>query len=616
MPGLVGFISDNTADGRLLDRMVSSIMHEEWFKVDRYLSPPFNIARVHLGIYNPEPQPFFNEDRSLCIFMGGRVYGYDEERKRLESKHHFASDSDPEFCLHLYEEMGTESFRRLNGDFVLLICDLERKTAILANDRDCLRNVYYTAHGGALLFAPEAKAILQDGTFKRGLDVETLAMFLAWGEFWDDRTLFEGMQFLPPASILTYSKGQVTRTRYWDLCYQPDYGLSDESIVEQLTEAIRRAVAIRMKEPLRYGISLSGGLDSRCVLAAVDPEKRKGLTTLTYGSLDCDEVRIAEKVAKKAVTTQRSIEITPQLIIQNAEQEVWLSDGRNSIHVSFFHPVFESIRSDVDVVFDGLEFGAMAGGSILRRHRVQGQTKDDLFRDVQRDRRLFGDDELLRLFAPKYHRLVREAPAKAFEMQYSKITNTDPRTLFDEFFWRTHLAYWSTWHVYVLNLLEMSFPTVDNGVVATIYRIPPEKRLNHRVYRPFLKHLSPQLASISYNRTMLPPTWPLVFWDAGRAYRFGKERLKEKVYRASKGKIYLRNNRRYIDEVGWMRTNEDWRSYLRRLLLADNSASREYLDQGHIRRLIQQHEDGICDNSAKILHLATLELFLGLFLQR
>ena len=330
MPGLLGLISDDVRDKQLLDRMVNSITHEQWYKVDRYISPPFNIARVHLGIFNPEPQPVFNEDRTLCIFMDGKVYGYDEEKKQLEGKHHFASDNDPEFCLHLYEELGVESFRRLNGNFVLLICDLREKKAILANDRNCLRNVYYAAHDGALLFAPEAKAILQDGTFKRELDVEALAMSLAYGEFWDDRTLFQQMHFLPPASILTYSKGQLSRTRYWDLCYQPDYGLSEAAVVEQLVEATRRAVAIRMKDRLRYGMSLSGGLDSRVVLAAIEPQKRRGVITYTYGPLDCDEVRIAEKVAKKCGTAHRSIEITPELIIQNAEQEVWLSDGRNS----------------------------------------------------------------------------------------------------------------------------------------------------------------------------------------------------------------------------------------------------------------------------------------------
>jgi asparagine synthase (glutamine-hydrolysing) len=616
VPGLVGLISDDVRDGQLLDRMVNSIRHEQWYKIDRYINPPFNIARVHLGIFNPEPQPIFNEDKTLCIFMDGKVYGYDDEKKRLQSNHHFVSNNDPEFCLHLYEELGTESFKKLNGNFVLLICDLREKKAILANDRNCLRNVYYAEHNGTLLFAPEAKAILQDRTFKRGLDVEALAMSLAYGEFWDDRTLFERMHFLPPASILTFSKGQVSRTRYWDLCYQPDYGLSDGVIVEQLIEATRRAVAIRMKDKLRYGISLSGGLDSRVVLAAVDSEKRKSVTTLTYGPFDCDEIIIAEKVAKKCGTVQRSVEITPQMILKNAEQEVWLSDGRNSIHVSCFHPVYEQIKGDVDVVFDGLEFGAMAGGSSLTEQRVQGESKEELLYDIRRDRRLLGDDELLRLFSPRYHGLVKEAPLKAFEMQYTKITNTDPKTAFDEFFWRTHLVYWSTWHVYMMDLVEMSFPTVDNDLVAAIYRIPPEKRLNHRIYRLFLKQLSPDLATIPYNRTMLPPSWPLVFWDAGRAYRFGKQRLAERVYRASKGKVYIRNKRRYIDEVGWMRVNADWKSYFRALLLASNSALREYLDQDYIRCLIEQHEEGTCDNSAKILRLATFELFLRQFQMR
>jgi asparagine synthase (glutamine-hydrolysing) len=614
VPGLVGLISDDVRDKQLLDRMVNSITHEQWYKVDRYVNPPFNIARVHLGIFNPEPQPIFNEDRTLCIFMDGKVYGYDDEKKRLEGKHRFASDSDPEFCLHLYEELGAESFKRLNGNFVFLICDLREKKTILVNDRNCLRSVYYAVHDGALLFAPEAKAILQDGTFKRELDVEALAMSLAYGEFWDDRTLFERMRFLPSASILTYSNGQLSRTRYWDLCYQADNGLSDGAIVEQLIETTRRAVAIRMKDKVRYGISLSGGLDSRVVLAAVDPEKRASVTTYSYGPLDCDEVKVAEKVAKKCGTVQRSIEITPQMIIQNAEQEAWLSDGRNSTLVGYFHPVHELIRGDVDVVFDGFELDATLGGSYLRKHRIQGESKEELFRDIQRDRRLLGDEDLVSLFAPKYREIARGAPLNAFEMQYNKITNIDPKTAFDEFFWRTHLVFWSTWHVYIRDLVEISYPTVDNDLIALIFRIPPEKRQNHRIYRPFLKQLSPGLARITYNRTLLPPCLPLAFWNAGRAYRFGKEKLKQRLYAVSKGSAYIRNKRRYIDEVGWMRVSEDWKSYFRTLLLASDSALREYLDQDYIRRLIQQHEDGTRDNSAKILRLANHELFLRKFL--
>jgi asparagine synthase (glutamine-hydrolysing) len=614
MPGLVGFISDSTVEQPLLAQMVDSITHEPWYKVDRYVNPPFHVARVHLGIFNPEPQPVFNEDRTLCLFMDGKVYGYDEDKKRLEGEHHFSADSDPEFCLHLYEELGAESFKRLNGNFVLVILDLKEKKAIIANDRNTLRPLYYAEHNGALLFGPEAKAILQDRTFKRDLDVEALAMSLAFGGFWGDRTLFAGIHYLPPASVLTYSGGRLSRARYWELTYQPDYGLPDGAIVEQVIEATRRAVAIRSGDRLRYGVSLSGGLDSRSILWAIEPEKRKSVTTFSYGPLDCGEVRIAERVARKCGTSHRPMEITPHLIIQNAERGVWLSEGRMSVWLGYMYPAYKLIRGDVDVVLDGFGFDATLGGSYLRKHRVRGETKEELYRDIQRDDTVFGDDTLLRLFAPKYRDIAREAPLKAFEGQYGMISTNDPRTAFDEFWWRSRLVYISTSHVYAMSQVEISCPTVDNDLIALIYRIPPEKRANHYIYRQFLKQLSPELARIPYNKTLLPPGWPLVLWNAGRAYRYGRERLQEQLYRASKGKIYIRNRYKYVDEAGWLRVSSEWKEYFGHLLLDPSSASREYVEQDYIRLLIQQHEDGTRDNGNKILRLATFELFLRQFL--
>lgn len=69
MPGIIGIIPQR--NGQLLDDMVDSITHEEWYSVDRHMGSFFDVARVHLGVFNPEPQPTFNEDKSLCIFMDG-----------------------------------------------------------------------------------------------------------------------------------------------------------------------------------------------------------------------------------------------------------------------------------------------------------------------------------------------------------------------------------------------------------------------------------------------------------------------------------------------------------------------------------------------------------------
>ena len=614
MPGLLGTISDDVRDRQLVDRMVDSIKHEQWYKVDRYTSPPFNIARVHLGIFNPEPQPIFNEDKTLCIFMEGTVYGYDDEKKRLEGKHHFASHNDPEFCLHLYEELGAESFKRLNGAFVLLICDLRQKKVILANDRYRLIPLYYAVNNDALLFAPEAKAILQDGAFKRELDIEALVTSFAFGEFWGERTLFKRVNILPPASILTYSSGKLSVTQYWRFSYQPDYGFAEKAMVEQLAEAFRRAVALRMRDPLRYGVSLSGGLDCRSVLAAIEPEKRREITTYSYGPAYCEQMAIAKKVAEKCGTRHRFIEITPELIVQNAEQMVWLSDGRNHIEGSHLHPVHRQVRGDVDVVFDGFVLDRTLGGRHLSKNLMNPGSKEALLSTVLESMRLYRDDDLLRLFRPEYHAIVKEAPGSALRAEFDKLSHADPRTTFDEFYLRTYVAYAPSWHVGMRDLLEVSFPTVDNDLFDIMFRIPPEKKLHHRIHRRVLMSLSPELASITYNKTMMPASAPLFLWTLGRGRRLAKERLKNVAWRASGGRVYILNTSDYVDHDGWLRANGSWKRYYRTLLLSNDSRLKEYLDQNYISYLIGEHEKGRINAAYKIQRPVTLEIFLRQFL--
>lgn len=82
----------------LLNSMARAITHESWHKVDTFSEPPFYVARVHLGIENAEPQPLFNEDKSICVIMDGAVFGYDQEKQKLEVLgHKFKVGNDPEF---------------------------------------------------------------------------------------------------------------------------------------------------------------------------------------------------------------------------------------------------------------------------------------------------------------------------------------------------------------------------------------------------------------------------------------------------------------------------------------------------------------------------------------
>ena len=169
MPGIVGIV--HNPDEILLDKMLNSIKHEDWYKTDKYNGAFFSIGRVHLGTFNSESQPIFNENKSLCIFFDGKIHDYNNEMEELKRKgHKFHVNNDAEFCLHSYEEQGTKFIQKLNGSFFLVICDLVNKEAMIANDRYGFRPHYYTLHNSKLLFAPEAKAILQDRSFNKKLN--------------------------------------------------------------------------------------------------------------------------------------------------------------------------------------------------------------------------------------------------------------------------------------------------------------------------------------------------------------------------------------------------------------------------------------------------------------
>ena len=614
MPGLVGIISEEGVNEQLVDQMANSIKHEEFYRVDKYISTHFGVARVHLGIFNPESQPIFNEDKSLFIFMDGKIYDYGEQRNELKNRgHKFNNENDPEFCLHSYEEYGKDFIKRLNGSFVFLICDLKSRKVIIANDRYGFRVHYYAINDGKLLFAPEAKAILQDETFKKELNDEAVAEFFAFGEFWGDKTLFEGIKVLTPASILTYDGRELSIEKYWEFKYEPDYSLSEEDVVERLVKTFKKAVKIRMKDNLRYGVTLSGGLDSRAVLAGVPSTKRKDVIACTFGANDCDEVKIAKRVTKIAGIKEHLVqEISPELLINNAEHEVWLTDGRNFIGVSFAYPILKSLKDKVDVVFDGFALDLTLGGSYLSRDKVKCKTETSLS-NILSKKRLFHDNEFRKLFTSDYYNKVKEVPAKSFRDEFNKIKANHTGNKSDQFALNTHVAWMHIGDVPVRDLLEVSHPPSDNEFIEFLLKIPPEWRLNHTIYRKFLKKLSPELAKIAYNKTMVRADAPLLFWDVGMYYQFGKELIKKKIHIISKGEIFLPNKRSYVNFDEWFRTNENWQSFFKELLLNENGKSEKYFNQNYIEKLLQEQVTGEKDNSMKLLYIASFKIFIRLY---
>ncbi|MFX0049682.1 MAG: asparagine synthetase B family protein [Candidatus Hodarchaeota archaeon] len=603
----------------LLDRMLVSLKHEDFYQTEKFIDPKIALGRIHLGIFNPEPQPIFNDDKSLIIVFDGKIYDYKSELQVLKNRgYKFRFENDAEFCLYSYVEYGIKFIKNLNGNFVLAIYDFKKDQLIVANDRFGLRIHYYALINGTLLIAPEIKAILQDNTYKKELNEDAIASFFAFGEFWSGLTFFKNIQYLPPATVLIYDRNKLILEKYWEPLYDPDYSLSIENVAEKLVKEFKKAVNIRMKDKMSYGISLSGGLDSRAILAGISIENKNKTLTYTFGPNDCDEVKIASKAAKKTEVENFKFDITPDLVIQNSKKAIRLVDGINYLGVSFLYFISKSIKNRVDIAFDGFALDLTLGGSYLSKKVLQCKSLNKLQYILYR-KRLFNDEEFSKLFKFSYYDKIKDIPLELFNNEFNKIKYKTKNfgNLCDLFHINTRLAWFPVGYILTRDFFEMSHPTADNNFFEFILKIPPELRSNHLIYRQFLMKLSPELSKIPYNSTMVNPSSPIWMWKLGKRFLVFKLVLKKLIWRYTRGKIFLKDKRRYVNFEEWFRTNTNWYNYFQSLLMDEECLYKNFINQEYVKGLLSKIRKGkrlrMRHFANQIVFLASFELFLRIF---
>jgi asparagine synthase (glutamine-hydrolysing) len=593
------------------EKILDSLKHEKWFHIDKYSDKNFKIARIHLGIYNSEPQPIFNEDKSLCIFMDGKIYGYEEDKDILIEKGHiFSNTNDAEFCLHSYEEYGTDFIKKLNGSFLLVIYDIIKKRLIVANDRYGQRRHYFRFADGEFFLAPECKALLYDTNFKKEINDDAIAEWFAFSHMFGNKTFFKKIEIFPPASIAIWD-GQLSIEQYWDFKYRPDNKKTENAFINELTLALKKAIDIRTEDDFEYCIALSGGLDSRLILNGLKEKKR--IYAYTFGPAEIDEVKIAKEVTRITKVTHKLMDINYKMILQNAEKTIRLTDGLNTIDNGFALSILDLIKS-ADVTFDGYALDLTFGGSYLTKDLLKIKTNEDLSEYLYK-KRLFSDKELESLFLPEFYNKIKDVPKKSFKNFINTINFNESGNKSDYYFLKVHVK--PVYPILVRNYLEISFPTLDNNFIDILLTIPPKLRLNHRIYRKYMKKNLPELSKIPYEKTMVKPSAPLIFWKFGRYCNLLAIIIKKIIWKVSLGKIKLADKKEYVSMNEWFRTNQEWNLFFTNLLLSDTSLIKKYINQSYVKDILNNLREGkgihYIRDPKRLIFLASFEIFLRLY---
>jgi asparagine synthase (glutamine-hydrolysing) len=263
-------------------------------------------------------QPMFNEDESISLVFNGEIYNHAAQRPGLESRgHRFRSRADGEVILHLYEEFGPDCVHHLRGMFAFALWDSRRRQLLLARDRIGVKPLYFAALPHALVFGSEIKALLSHPALEPRLNESALSLYLTFASTPAPRTLFEGVEKLPPGHrlIVDADTGQKRLERYWQPLPDPSersIRREPEEYVEKLEQLVRESIGLRMMSDVPYGAFLSGGVDSSLNVALMAELADRPVSTFSVaidGDAASDELDFARAVAERYGTRHHEVVI-------------------------------------------------------------------------------------------------------------------------------------------------------------------------------------------------------------------------------------------------------------------------------------------------------------------
>jgi len=577
MPGLVGYICEGMERQQAL-RVLGEMMALATDPVTNVWDAPFCdgvvcAARSHLGIAQAAPQPY--EDDGVHVWMEGEIFNADEP-----------PGDQPGLLGRLYRRGGCSgdwgALAGIDGTYSAVIYDAPRRSVHLVIDRLGMRFLHWTLAEGRFSWSSSSSAFLALPGFRPSISARHVEQYLALGTLLLDATWLDGVELVTPGTVLSWDLHAKTLSRYrywwWDHLRPAASKVDENAAAEELARRFRLAVARRCRPGERVGVSLSGGLDSRAIVAAA-PEGDQPLVTLTFGQPDSLDMRIARRVAAVRGADAHFVEISAANWLAPRLDACWWSEGNVSILDLHGVEARDEYRRAMDINLDGY-----GGDNIVRGDFLQGRETLDRFDAAYLARVRHCDISLLdglEAFAP----LGR---SEYWGLEASSRRWIGGPLLAD------------------LTFMESRKPFVANDVVEFVYSLPDRYRYRGRLYKAMLLGAFPEyFRCIPWANIGIPIGRPR---GAGRLHKV-KAKLEERITGGvSTPGVAGRGPVHYADYPAWLRA-EPARGLVEKLVVTPSALHREYDHSGRAAVLWDEHLHG-ADHAVAIGRYLTVELRL------
>jgi len=382
--------------------------------------------------------------------------------------------------------------------------------ATIAADHVGFRHIYGVQQPGWAAAATSARDLAVRVGAK--LDLEALSVQRMVGHHLNDDTAYVGVRKLPAAHFWRLRDGVLHAERY------PQIGLIDFG-GRDTTRGIVRAHANRLRELIcgfldehdGVVLELSGGMDSRLILAAVPPERRKEITGFTIVHQGSNDGPVARMLTERYDMPHIEADLDeiqgfdPETAFKRAYDAAMRQDGLGApLSAAVFEWAEEPVAEGPRLSGHGGEL-ARVGYYLLQPNRPKQtpQLADRFFNMWFANNYGVPDSTL----SPEFAAVSRETGYRRVRETFAAYEDVDWMSAMDQFFLRERLHRWGgatittgCQHRVTLN------PLLDREVLTIMMSLPHARRWSSQQAVEVLSQLDPELASLPLGSGMKPIT--------------------------------------------------------------------------------------------------------------
>ena len=513
-----------------------------------------------------------------------------------------------------YEQIGDEVVAQLKGLFNLCVYDSSERRMKLFSCRSGARHLYIRRTDDMIAFATEAKALVETEGYAVRIDRTALCDLFNFAYVSGTRSLFEGIDLFGNGCVIDASPAGCEQRRYWD--YRFEFAADDtptEELLEEGGDLLQRAVERSMEGVDVVGVPLSGGLDSRTILAAAS-NRRRGLPVVHCRWYEKEE-RYARLLCERHGARWHAFDPLASDDRATLHEGFDISDGNTHCHQFWFLPLAREVqrRGLAQRLLDGYLIDVLLGDTFLvlpePGKRYGDADRIGIINGLWRRARPYF---IKAAFLPEFYREYEEANKASIEAGMRALGDDDD---ISSFVYRFSLKNRSNRYSVALpnvqrQFVEYAYPGLDYDLVDFCLRLPPRHKREAGFLRALIQRRYPEAAAVPWAKTDRP-------LGAGKRWR---EKLSEKLalgmlkryalFKLSGGRLdgghHGDLNRRFRKDGGFRAVYEE-------LLRDPRTHDRGLIDRQGVDRLI-----GLVDKGAPLFtviqSLVTVELWYRRFM--